>query len=186
MSRLRVAQSAVRCPWCHADIAVSADDWVACRACMARHHAGCWDGYARCASCGAKDRLGGAPEVAIGGGAAEVRRLRYELARSKLDHEWGEVSRRRLGPNGQPSELSAGTQAFLVGAVFVAISIGLAVWSFFNDRDADALRAMAVFVLIPGALISFAVFTCAQEFEDAYARYKARRLALVRDEERGA
>jgi tetratricopeptide (TPR) repeat protein len=49
---VKVAASPVRCPFCHADVAPAADDWVACRGCLARHHAGCWEEAKRCSACG--------------------------------------------------------------------------------------------------------------------------------------
>lgn len=41
-----------RCPYCHADVTVAEDPWVACKSCLARHHVPCWDELARCGSCG--------------------------------------------------------------------------------------------------------------------------------------
>jgi tetratricopeptide (TPR) repeat protein len=46
-----------RCPYCHDDIATQADDWVACKDCLARHHEACWDESGRCGSCGSEARL---------------------------------------------------------------------------------------------------------------------------------
>src|SRR5581483_12010871 len=40
-----------RCPFCHADVALDARDWVSCRQCPARHHAACWTESKGCASC---------------------------------------------------------------------------------------------------------------------------------------
>ncbi len=57
MSLVRVAQSAVRCPWCHEDIEVSERDWVACRECLARHHEHCWAEVAVCSCCGGAETL---------------------------------------------------------------------------------------------------------------------------------
>lgn len=45
----------VRCPYCRDDVDVEAEDWVACRACLARQHTECWHG--RCASCGGQEYL---------------------------------------------------------------------------------------------------------------------------------
>jgi hypothetical protein len=41
-----------RCPFCHTDVAIALDRWVACRQCLARHHEACWSEGARCATCG--------------------------------------------------------------------------------------------------------------------------------------
>ena len=46
-----VARSFVRCPFCHAAVAPEGSDWVACRACLARHHASCWRESGRCGTC---------------------------------------------------------------------------------------------------------------------------------------
>ncbi len=48
---VRVPSSLVRCPYCHADVNVERDVWVACKACLARHHATCWREGGACASC---------------------------------------------------------------------------------------------------------------------------------------
>ena len=48
---IRVAGSAVRCPFCDQSIDVNGDRWAACGACLARHHAGCWAESVVCASC---------------------------------------------------------------------------------------------------------------------------------------
>jgi hypothetical protein len=39
----------LRCPYCHADVEPARPDWIACAACLARHHAACWRD--ECASC---------------------------------------------------------------------------------------------------------------------------------------
>src|SRR5207245_472718 len=54
---VRAAASPVRCPFCHTDVAPQAADWVACSACLARHHSGCWKESGACASCRAKESL---------------------------------------------------------------------------------------------------------------------------------
>lgn len=55
LPRVRVEGAPTRCPFCHDE--ASAQDTVACVACLARHHATCWDEAARCASCGHRERL---------------------------------------------------------------------------------------------------------------------------------
>ena len=40
-----------RCPFCHDDIDPSAEGWIACGACLARHHSECWFEANACASC---------------------------------------------------------------------------------------------------------------------------------------
>jgi hypothetical protein len=44
--------SLIRCPFCHEAIAPVASDWVACKACLARHHQECWSESPRCGTCG--------------------------------------------------------------------------------------------------------------------------------------
>jgi hypothetical protein len=65
-TEIRIAGSPSRCPFCHSDIAVASEDWVACRGCLARHHAPCWKELTRCGACGhdraLADHVPGAPE----------------------------------------------------------------------------------------------------------------------------
>jgi hypothetical protein len=44
--------SPVRCPYCHEDVFRDKEAWVACEACLARHHSGCWQEANRCGGCG--------------------------------------------------------------------------------------------------------------------------------------
>jgi hypothetical protein len=46
-----------RCPFCHEDVAAGDATAVVCRACLARHHGGCWSEGGRCGACGGKDAL---------------------------------------------------------------------------------------------------------------------------------
>lgn len=46
-----------RCPFCHDDVSVERNDWVACRDCLARHHSACWEENTACASCGSTTAL---------------------------------------------------------------------------------------------------------------------------------
>lgn len=60
--RVRAQASPVRCPFCHDDVRVGEQRWVACAGCLARHHAGCWGEAGRCAACGdAASLAGGSP-----------------------------------------------------------------------------------------------------------------------------
>ena len=54
---VRLGASPLRCPFCHASIRPVAEDWVACRSCLARHHAGCWHECGKCANCASSERL---------------------------------------------------------------------------------------------------------------------------------
>jgi hypothetical protein len=49
---VRIDHSPVRCPYCHGDVLTDQEVWIACAACLARHHADCWSETKRCASCG--------------------------------------------------------------------------------------------------------------------------------------
>jgi hypothetical protein len=40
-----------RCPFCHDDVRADGGGWVACAACLARHHEACWAEGGRCATC---------------------------------------------------------------------------------------------------------------------------------------
>jgi TPR repeat protein len=66
--RVRAQASPVRCPFCHDDVRVGEQRWVACAGCLARHHAGCWGEAGRCAACGDGASL-------AGGGASRVRTM---------------------------------------------------------------------------------------------------------------
>jgi tetratricopeptide (TPR) repeat protein len=48
---VRAATSPLRCPFCHEGILVSGD-WIACEACLARHHRECWQEGSACSACG--------------------------------------------------------------------------------------------------------------------------------------
>ncbi len=50
--------SALRCPFCHDPVRLEVPTpWVACAACLARHHGSCWDESRRCGACGHGVRL---------------------------------------------------------------------------------------------------------------------------------
>src|SRR5207249_1423789 len=57
-SQVSFARETHRCPYCHEDVAVNDDEWVACKQCLARHHLGCWTEGSRCSAC-----QGGTPLV---------------------------------------------------------------------------------------------------------------------------
>lgn len=58
-SQVAFAKDTHRCPFCHEDVDVADDEWVACKQCLARHHVGCWSEGNRCSAC-----QGGTPLVA--------------------------------------------------------------------------------------------------------------------------
>jgi len=56
--RLDPVTSALRCPFCHDPVRLEVPTpWVACAACLARHHGSCWDESRRCGACGHGTRL---------------------------------------------------------------------------------------------------------------------------------
>jgi hypothetical protein len=50
-----ITVGANRCPFCHEQ--VQAKEWVACAACLARHHEACWAESGRCATCRYETKL---------------------------------------------------------------------------------------------------------------------------------
>jgi hypothetical protein len=40
-----------RCPFCHDDVNPASEIWIACGACLARHHSECWSEANACSSC---------------------------------------------------------------------------------------------------------------------------------------
>jgi TM2 domain-containing membrane protein YozV len=51
MERVKVA-GGLRCPYCHDRVVTARGGWVACAACLARHHAECWGESGACGACG--------------------------------------------------------------------------------------------------------------------------------------
>jgi hypothetical protein len=107
----------LRCPFCHDDVNVAAGDWLACKQCLARHHAPCWTESGGCASCHATETLlqqtlpapsssRAAPPwslvVAVGaiGGAVGFLHLKTDARLQGVEARLGEqasVSARRVG-----------------------------------------------------------------------------------------
>jgi hypothetical protein len=56
--RVKSAGGPTRCPFCHSEVDRDRDDWVACEACLARHHEACWKESGSCAGCGEHRSLG--------------------------------------------------------------------------------------------------------------------------------
>jgi hypothetical protein len=57
-ARVDPVASALRCPFCHDPVRLELPTpWVACAACLARHHRSCWDESKRCGACGHALRL---------------------------------------------------------------------------------------------------------------------------------
>lgn len=53
---IAVARSPLRCPYCHGRLTTD-EPWLACAACLGRHHEGCWEEMASCAACGGTESL---------------------------------------------------------------------------------------------------------------------------------
>ena len=70
-----------RCPFCHDDVSVEQNDWVACRDCLARHHSACWEEGAACGSCGSTTALETRPEKVT----APLTRKRRDRTETKAD-----------------------------------------------------------------------------------------------------
>lgn len=68
-----------RCPYCHAPVDRAAEAWVACRACLAPHHDGCWGEAGRCAGCGERRVVGEPVELPAAPPASTGPRLALEL-----------------------------------------------------------------------------------------------------------
>lgn len=65
----------LRCPFCHESVEREQEPWIACEACLARHHAACWSEGGGCAGC--KETRGVGPteataQVRAASGAARV------------------------------------------------------------------------------------------------------------------
>ncbi|MBI3724284.1 hypothetical protein HY251_10085 [bacterium] len=54
---VRVEAGITRCPYCHESIALEREPWLACEACLARHHDACWKEGSRCSACGSSRSL---------------------------------------------------------------------------------------------------------------------------------
>ena len=167
---LKVVQSAVRCPWCHEDVVIASDDWVACRECMARHHDTCWEERARCATCGGAARLGGAVvQVA----SVEVERLRIEAELARLERDF-EVEVRTL--HRKPGE-APGTSRGMRRSACALFAIGalLAVPALLGFKIPLALGAIFGGIGLTLLIEAEAV----QSYEQAYATFPARKLPCL-------
>jgi hypothetical protein len=77
---VRTHRSPTRCPYCHDQVSLETP-WVACRACLARHHADCWGDVHACAACGVSQCLPdvGADETSPPPRESETRQLLRRL-----------------------------------------------------------------------------------------------------------
>lgn len=54
-----------RCPYCHDDLELEEEAWIACAGCLARHHEGCWAEGGACGACGGGERLAPVQEAGV-------------------------------------------------------------------------------------------------------------------------
>ena len=114
---IHVPSSLVRCPYCHTGVDLERETWVACAACLARHHAACWGEGGACGTCGERRPLasrpaaprrlprlvlvgaaglaavlGGVTVLALDGRGDQLERLEAKAKdlRSVLEHEQGQ------------------------------------------------------------------------------------------------
>jgi hypothetical protein len=171
---LKVARSAIRCPFCHGDVEPSRHDWVVCRSCVARHHATCWEERDACSSCGERAHL---VEARPSTYESDVKHLAVEAEIARLDREWGcrRIAYCRLSKSGALLEpagsdaTAAGIVASVAGCiVFVVLASG---------GGAVALLPLIVAVgAVVGAINAKVTF---DSFANAEAHYKARRSELL-------
>ncbi|MCA8924113.1 MAG: hypothetical protein KDD82_20045 [Planctomycetes bacterium] len=125
----------LRCPFCHEAVDLEGDRWLACAACLARHHTDCWDDHGACSTCSATqvleptERGGVRPAVQTG--------------------PWPEVA-----PPLPPAR--AGARAALIALVF-----GLTLFSVgYRVLVAGGLeQTAALFIGLPALLASVLAFT---------------------------
>jgi hypothetical protein len=173
-SDLKMAWSAIRCPFCHGDLEPAREEWVACRSCVARHHLACWAERGACSSCGERAHLFDARPSTF---EVDVKRLANEAELARLDREW-------------ETEKVAFCTKLRDGRVITP-----GPWDAFGTWVVATIAAVVVLVLLAspvpqGAFVPFliAVFAVVGALEsanrwDAFSRaagrYKARREALV-------
>lgn len=56
--RVRASGTPTRCPFCHSNVDREREPWLACHACLAPHHRGCWNEGGACATCGETRAIG--------------------------------------------------------------------------------------------------------------------------------
>jgi hypothetical protein len=136
LTDLHVAQSAVRCPFCHGSLEVAARDWVVCRACLARHHASCWEGS--CASCRSRERL-----IDPSSRDGAFRRVVVETQIERLDRRWAERrARHRMHATDFQGPFLGGLLGLVVSCIGVAAESGVGAFA-----GVAVLAASSVWVL---------------------------------------
>lgn len=128
-----------RCPFCHVDLQVESERWVACARCLARHHDSCWDEGGQCGSCASPDRL--APVEHSSGAVAA------KLTETKQSSRTGAHQRAR-----QRSQLRLKALAFFLPMVVLLLSL-----LFLLTRESLNLHAILPGV-VPQALFIVGLF----------------------------
>ena len=124
-TQVRFEHSPSRCPYCHDDCASDAEV-VACRACVAKHHAECWEEMSRCGACGEARALregGGAGPGRQGQGARDL-----EAAAVRTANRVGTALERAvLAAEPVATRVGLGLLFVLLGMIMAALTLVLAV-----------------------------------------------------------
>jgi hypothetical protein len=81
---VEVRGSPTRCPYCH-DECTAAQQHSVCEACLARHHASCWDSHGACATCSSTRRLAPAPRSALTLAQARATLVKAGFSEAEVD-----------------------------------------------------------------------------------------------------
>lgn len=148
------------------------------RACVARHHAGCWKERGACAACGERAYL---KEVAPEKESApiELRCLRIEAQLARLEREWAE---RRSGIGTRTRyqgvvDPSPGE----VTAAWIAVAFALMVAAGFAAAEVYPASLAGLIVASMATLQAITSRGRLAFFNEAHASYRARRERLLRD-----
>lgn len=163
---VRVGASPVRCPYCHEGVDPGDPTWVACGACLARHHEACWDERGACSTCGGVRRLvsdarQGPPDadlVELVRSGDTARALAALRARG-LDERAARVAVDLVGAALAPSPPARAAWT-LSGVVFVVQAlalVGCGVLALGTEAEVGAFAGLAVMVLAALALVVVAV-----------------------------
>jgi len=152
-----------RCPFCHASVA-SAEAFVACAGCLAKHHPACWDEGGTCAACGGERRLideGSVPDVLRASAAARRRLQRREWP-------WTPEYRERIAAIGPRSRRIGGALLGLGALPFAAVLLGAL--GFLLQGMVDGPEAALVPALTLGIVGAFSAFGLYVSLKAAWVR----------------
>lgn len=144
--RVRVERSPNRCPYCHDDVRLEDDAWLACATCLARHHADCWadpGGAGRCSGCGGDAALEPPPAR---------RRPRLRVA-----PRGGAVADGTVGTRLEEEEPVYGGGPWVFAKLLVALGVGAAVYHALMRGGVG--QTSALFVGLPALLAVLLVVT---------------------------